>query len=1069
MLALGLGLAVMRALRGPIDVPQIARFLEEQMAGRGIALSAGNAMVDFSSGDGLVLVLDDMVIGDEEKDGFGVIVPRLSAPIDISAALTGTLRVSSLLLERPSLSVVAREPGENTPDVSMLVEAADRLSVLAARELDRRNLTKIELVDSDFKLVTGATRVFSGVDITLTRSTDDGLAIKAEIPGRLGRWRADATRTVDEESGESYIVVATSGITAAEFMPENAVLSPGRGLGVPIYPRFEARLKADGTFESARFGANIAGGWIKTGRSAISFDEINIRLAWEPGTDGFRIEPSRYVRGNTIIPFEGLVEGPREWQSTWSYRILSKGATLLPNDVQGPPMAVESILFEGRVDPGTKTIDIDRALLRAGTAKLDASGSIELRDDGPYVALALESGPMPVASVKRLWPITLAPPARAWVIEHLLNGRINSGKATLALRPSTFDPLNLAPGWAGDDVQVTIDYSDMSLSTIGTVPIIQGLSGTIGVDDAIMTIRGQEGVMVPSEGERVTIRDAAFSISELNVIKVRDGSLSLSLEGNTQDLGSILNSEPFAALARRDIAAADLSGTGEVMLTADFPLMKNLPIAKVNWRLEGKLKAFSLAKPLGGREIRDANLAFIADPRKIEVNGKGKLNGLTADIAIVEPLGNAAAGDQVLATKGILLQVTGKELASLGLDLGSLVKGPMEVAYDQNGDTQKYNVDLTQTRIGLDMLGWEKSPGVKATASFDLVKSENGQDLKNFTLASEGVDIHGDIRLTQSGELKEARFDSFKLRPTDTASLIITKSGKDGFNVDLRAVQLDGRGFISSLRKNAAGDEKKSSKTGVRVKAVVDLLIGFNGVSASDVNIEATQSGGSLQTLDLKGKTGGKNAFEVTLQKDKGGKSLTGNLANTGEAFKFLDLYKRMRGGRGKLSITMPEEKDWLGQFNVDNLSITGDPAIQKLGAITNYTDKSEQIVRNVGAVSRGEASFQTMHIEFRRRGDVLTITDGAMSGPTIGGTFSGTADLATQSLDLTGTFVPIFALNNLFAKIPLLGFALGGGTDEGLIGVTYRVSGSLTSPEFTVNPVSAIAPGIFRKLFEYK
>lgn len=1032
-------------------------------------LSAGNAMVDFSGGQGLVLAFEDISVGEEESDGFNVIVPRLAAPIDISAALKGELKVTSLLLERPSLSVMAKEPGGEVPDVSMLVEAADRFSELAVREFERRDLATIELIDADIKLVTGATRLFSGVDVTLARGSDQSLSIKAEIPGRLGRWRADATRNVEPQSGERSIVVATSGITAAEFMPEGAVLSPGRGLGVPIYPRFEARLKSDGSFASARFGANIAGGWVKTGRAAISFDEVNIRLAWEPGLDGFRIEPSRYVRGNTVIPFEGLVEGPREWQSAWSYRILSKDATLLPNDVQGPPMPVESVLLEGRIEPPTKTVYIDRASLRAGTAKLDASGSVELRGDGPYVALALESGMMPVASVKRLWPVTLAPPARSWLIDHLLYGRINSGRATLALSPSTFDPLNLEPGWAGDDVQVTIDYSDVALKTIGTVPVIQGMSGTIEIDDAMMTIRAQSGSIVPPDGERVTIKDAVFSIPELNVLKVREASLGLSLQGENQALGAILNSEPFKVLAKRELEPADLAGTGEVTLTAVFPIVRGLQVGEVNWRLEGKLKGFSLAKPFVGREIKDAMLSFVADPTKIEVDGNGKLNGLAANISIVEPLGSAAAGDQVLATKGIVLQVTGKQLASLGLDLGSLIKGPMEVAYDQQGDTQKYNVDLTRTQIALDILGWEKSPEVKASASFDLVKGEDGQSLKNFSLTSEGVDIHGDILLATSGELKEVRLDSFKLRPSDAASLVITKSGRDGFNVDLRASQLDARGFIGALRRNLGGGNKESGKTALRVKAAVDLLIGYNGVSASDVSIDATHSRGSLQTLELKGKSGGKNAFELVLRDEDGGKSIAGHFANTGETLKFLDFYQRMRGGRGRLAVTMPEKKDWRGKFTAENLSITGDPAIQKLGSIANYTDDSERIVRNIGAVGRGEASFQTMHIEFRRRGDLLTITDGTMSGPTVGGTFAGTADLATQSLDLTGTFVPIFALNNLFAKIPLLGFALGGGTSEGLIGVTYRVSGSLSAPEFTVNPVSAIAPGIFRKIFEYK
>uniref|UniRef100_UPI003217A53D AsmA-like C-terminal domain-containing protein n=1 Tax=uncultured Roseibium sp. TaxID=1936171 RepID=UPI003217A53D len=114
-----------------------------------------------------------------------------------------------------------------------------------------------------------------------------------------------------------------------------------------------------------------------------------------------------------------------------------------------------------------------------------------------------------------------------------------------------------------------------------------------------------------------------------------------------------------------------------------------------------------------------------------------------------------------------------------------------------------------------------------------------------------------------------------------------------------------------------------------------------------------------------------------------------------------------------------------------------------------------------------GESSFQTLDILFTRAGDILTIHKGGLKGAVFGGTVSGTVNLASQAIDLTGTFVPIFALNNIFSKIPILGFALGGGSGEGLIGVTYRVTGELSDPKLSVNPISAIAPGIFRKMFQ--
>lgn len=165
----------------------------------------------------------------------------------------------------------------------------------------------------------------------------------------------------------------------------------------------------------------------------------------------------------------------------------------------------------------------------------------------------------------------------------------------------------------------------------------------------------------------------------------------------------------------------------------------------------------------------------------------------------------------------------------------------------------------------------------------------------------------------------------------------------------------------------------------------------------------------------------------------------------------------------------MADEDSWVGDFNVRSLRITEDPAIRRIRERDNRSNLNPDgsVVRARGET--GSASFDTLDISFSRDGDLMTISRGALRGNALGGTVSGTVDLDQQTLNLTGTFVPIYAINNFFAKIPLLGFALGGNSGEGLIGVTYRLSGSVSDPDLSVNPISAIAPGIFRKMFEFQ
>ena len=64
------------------------------------------------------------------------------------------------------------------------------------------------------------------------------------------------------------------------------------------------------------------------------------------------------------------------------------------------------------------------------------------------------------------------------------------------------------------------------------------------------------------------------------------------------------------------------------------------------------------------------------------------------------------------------------------------------------------------------------------------------------------------------------------------------------------------------------------------------------------------------------------------------------------------------------------------------------------------------------------------------------------MKGPAIGATIEGNIDYVGNSVRMSGTFVPMYGLNNMFGQIPILGLFLGGGNNEGLIGVTYEVVG---------------------------
>jgi len=80
-----------------------------------------------------------------------------------------------------------------------------------------------------------------------------------------------------------------------------------------------------------------------------------------------------------------------------------------------------------------------------------------------------------------------------------------------------------------------------------------------------------------------------------------------------------------------------------------------------------------------------------------------------------------------------------------------------------------------------------------------------------------------------------------------------------------------------------------------------------------------------------------------------------------------------------------------------------------------------------------------------------------------------GKVNFKTQTVNLGGTYVPLYGLNSALGAIPILGGIFVGREGEGVVGITFAVQGKLEDPNVLVNPMSVVAPGIFRQIFEFR
>jgi hypothetical protein len=112
--------------------------------------------------------------------------------------------------------------------------------------------------------------------------------------------------------------------------------------------------------------------------------------------------------------------------------------------------------------------------------------------------------------------------------------------------------------------------------------------------------------------------------------------------------------------------------------------------------------------------------------------------------------------------------------------------------------------------------------------------------------------------------------------------------------------------------------------------------------------------------------------------------------------------------------------------------------------------------------------AFDNLTANFERTRETTELTEGRAAGLALGLTAAGKIDRLDGALDLSGTIVPIYSASRIVGAIPLVGNLLTGGEGGGLFAWTYTVKGPPATAEVSVNPLSILAPGLLRSLFDH-
>jgi hypothetical protein len=384
--------------------------------------------------------------------------------------------------------------------------------------------------------------------------------------------------------------------------------------------------------------------------------------------------------------------------------------------------------------------------------------------------------------------------------------------------------------------------------------------------------------------------------------------------------------------------------------------------------------------------------------------------------------------------------------------------------------------DLTQARLDKLVPGWLKPAGKQARATFTAVNKPNLTRLDDFSIEAQGTQIKGTVEINDAGDIVSAQLPVFQLADGDKATLRAERGPDGALRVMMRGDVLDGRGFIKQTiagpsndqggkQANNSNNNNKHKLTDLDLDVRLGAVAGFHGETLRGLDVRMSRRGGTIKSFTLAGKIGRDTAISGDLRGRQGGRNvLYIESADAGAFFRLTDTYPKIYGGEMWVAMDPPgadPQAPQDGILNIRDFSVRGESALERVAAGSNTPN-------GPGAANKPGVDFSRMRVEFTRTHGRFAIREGLVKGPVIGATTDGYIDYLNNEVHMRGTIVPFYGLNNMFGQIPIFGQILGGGSNEGLVGLTYEVAGPPSAPVLRVNPISVVAPGLFRKFFEF-
>jgi len=886
-----------------------------------------------------------------------------------------------------------------------------------------------------------------------------------------------ANMTVEQPGagGELRLTASLDRIVPADLAALSPAFLPLAPMLLPVGGEANLAFQADGALSRLDMNIGLGKGQLDFGGAcADSFrlDKGGLHVSYLRGTGRVELLPSELASNGSEATISGLalVTHDAEGRDRWQYNLELSKVRLADPPHGLVPLPVDTWNARGTFTPSSGETVLDRMSVRAGDARLAMAGRIA--DTGLEIEAQVQDADPGL--LLRLWPGCFQSYARNWVLNNVRSGKISKGHMRMALGAQALKRLR-ATGQVPDEA-ATAEFavSDLAFTYADGLPAIIATRGNMQFAGRRFTAQMPDAASQMPSGRVLTLTNANYEVSDFLDPSPR-GRITFEANGPIETALEFLNAKPLGLVSASGLRFTDLTGDFTGKLELELPVTRAPQPGDLNLKATASLRSLRLAHTIGGYALQGGTVDLQASEAALRADGDLLINGVAAKVFWSRPIG---AGVDPPPPIRIAATLDANDREQLGIFVNHMIAGDVPVTVDlaagpDDGSGQLAHVEanLGGAELVLDTLAWRKPEGDAATVAFDVVAREKtGARLENFRLTGDKVAIGGDIELGADSRFAAFHFPNFSINLISQLEVSGTVRPDKVLEVKAQGRFFDGRDYFRSLFSIGQITAKKlalpKTTSGLDLTADIETILGASQTSLHAVHIHAERRQGLLTALKAGGTLDGGQKVSVSLDHKEGQpRFLLADTGDSGRAFGLIGLYQGLEGGYAQLKVNLDGEgaAEKTGTLWAKHFVLLGDPVVNQ---VLNEAAPPGGGKRKKGN-ERESFDFDRLNVHFSIGDGQLVVHDMFIHGPVLGATLRGRIDYGRQTVQLGGTYIPLYGLNSMFGALPLFGPLLVGRSGEGLLGITFAIDGPLAKPDVLVNPVSVVAPGIFRQIFE--